>query len=206
VITNSFNPEFGRNTGTIIDVVTREGTKNLHGDAYWFRHKALGARDYFNRAPTPADPIPDPQNPNVRNDFGYSVGGPIIKNRTFFFINNEYQRLRTALTDTSVVPTAAYKSGLFTAPDGTQVDVRTPASLGNLTGLSVDPTISKILGLLPLPNAGPVIPGVPVSSTFRAPIASMDTRGPKDRSQAGSKASDIAAVCIQSRHGFQSIP
>jgi hypothetical protein len=170
VITNSFSPEFGRNTGAIIDVVTREGTNSLHGDAYWFgRYNALGARDYFNRAPTPANPIPDPQNPYVRNDFGYSVGGPIIKNRTFFFINNEYQRFRTTLTDTSVVPTAAYKSGLFTAPDGTQVDVRTPASLGNLTGLSVDPTISKILGLLPVPNAGPVIPGVTGLLNFPSP-------------------------------------
>jgi hypothetical protein len=80
----------------------------------------------------------------VRNDFGYSVGGPIIKDRTFFFINNEYQRFRTTLTDSSIVPTAAYKSGLFTAPDGTAVDVRTAASPGNLTGLGVDPSISGI--------------------------------------------------------------
>src|SRR5579863_1248520 len=161
VITNSFNPEFGRNTGAIIDVVTRQGTNSLHGDAYWFgRYNALGARDYFNRAPTAANPAPDPQNPYVRSDFGYSVGGPIRKDRTFFFINNEYQRFRTTLTSTSIVPTAAYKSGLFTAPDGTAVDVRTAASPSNLTGLGVDPTITKILNLLPAPNGGSVIPGV----------------------------------------------
>jgi hypothetical protein len=170
VITNSFNPEFGRNTGAIIDVVTREGTNNLHGDAYWFgRYNALGARDYFNRVPTPGNPAPDPQNPYVRNDFGYSVGGPIIKNRTFFFINNEYQRFRTTLTGTSIVPTAAFKSGLFTAPDGTQVDVRTSASPGNLTGLGLDPTIGKILNLLPAPNAGTVIPGVTGLLNFPSP-------------------------------------
>jgi len=170
VITNTFNPEFGRNTGAIIDVVTRGGTNNLHGDAYWFgRYNALGARDYFNRAPTAANPAPDPQNPYVRNDFGFSVGGPIRKDRTFFFINNEYQRFRTTLTATSVVPTTAYKSGFFTAPDGTQVDVRTPASPGNLTGLSVDPIVSKILDLFPAPNAGSVIPGVTGLLNFPSP-------------------------------------
>src|ERR1700747_3200415 len=159
VITNSFNPEFGRNTGAIIDVVTRQGTNSLHGDAYWFgRYNALGARDYFNRAPTEANPAPDPQNPYVRNDFGFSLGGPIIKDRTFFFINNENQRFRTTLTATSIVPTAAYKSGLFTAPDGPLVDVRTATSPGNLTGLGVDPTVTKVLNLLPLPNGGSVIP------------------------------------------------
>src|SRR5579864_1212867 len=161
VITNNFDPEFGRNTGAIIDVVTRGGTNALHGDAYWFgRYNALGARDFFNRTPTAANPAPDPQNPYVRNDFGFSVGGPIIKDRTFFFLNNEYQRFRTTLTSTSIVPTAAYKSGLFTAPDGTAVDVRTVASAGNLTGLGVDPTISKVLNFLPAPNGSDVIPGV----------------------------------------------
>jgi integrase len=170
VITNNFNPEFGRNTGAIIDVVTRSGTNNLHGDAYWFgRYNALGARDFFNRAPTAANPAPDPENPYVRNDFGFSVGGPFIKDHTFFFINNEYQRFRTTLTATSIVPTAVYKSGQFTAPDGTQVDLRTPTSPGNLTGLSVDPTISKLLNLLPAPNAGDVIPGVTGLLNFGSP-------------------------------------
>ena len=170
VITNSFNPEFGRNTGAIIDVVTRQGSNSLHGDAYWFgRYNALGARDYFNRAPTPANPAPDPQNPYVRNDFGFSLGGPIIKDRTFFFINNENQRFRTTLTATSIVPTAAYRSGLFTAPDGTPVDVRTATSPGNLTGLGVDPTISKVLNLLPPPNGGSVIPGLTGLLNFPSP-------------------------------------
>jgi Carboxypeptidase regulatory-like domain len=170
VITNNFDPEFGRNTGAIIDVVTRSGTNKFHGDAYWFgRYTALGARDFFNRAPNPQNPAPNPQNPYVRNDFGYSIGGPVIKNRTFFFINNEYQRFRTTLTATSTVPTAAFKSGFFKAPDGTQVDLRSATSPGNLSGLSVDPTISKVLSLLPNPNAGDVIPGLTGILQFASP-------------------------------------
>lgn len=128
VITDTFNPEYGRNTGAIIDVVTKSGTNGLHGNAYEFgRYNALGARDFFNRAP-------DPQNPYVRNQFGFSVGGPIIKNRTFFFINGEFQRFRTTLTERSALPTAAFKSGLFTTQDNSganvQVDVRDAGSPG----------------------------------------------------------------------------
>jgi hypothetical protein len=166
VITNNFNAEYGRNTGAVIDVLTRGGTNNFHGDAYWFgRYNALGARDFFNRAP-------DPQDPYVRNDFGFSLGGPIIKNKTFFFINNEYQRFRTTLTRSRTVPTAAFKSGLFTVPtaSGTQtVDLRTASSPGNLTGLGVDPEIARVLSLLPSPNGGAVIPGVSGILNFASP-------------------------------------
>ena len=163
VISNDFNAEYGRNTGAIIDIVTRSGTNHFHGDAYWFgRYNALGARNFFNRDP-------DPQDPYVRNQFGYSVGGPVWKDRTFFFINNEYSRYRTTLTASSVVPTAAFDSGLFTTPDGQQVDLRTPASPGNMTGLGLDPTIAKVLALLPAPNAGDVIPGITGNLNFASP-------------------------------------
>jgi hypothetical protein len=163
VITNTFNAEYGRNTGAIIDVITRSGSNSLHGDAYWFgRYNTLGARDFFNR-------VPERQNPYVRNQFGFSLGGPIIKNRSFFFINNEYQRYRTTLTASSIVPTAAFKSGLFTTPNGTTVDVRTPGSPNNLTKLGLDPTVSKVLALLPSPNAGDVIRGMTGTLNFPSP-------------------------------------
>lgn len=166
VITNDFNAEYGRNTGAIIDVITRGGTNQLHGDAYWFgRYNALGARDFFNRAP-------DKQDPYVRNDFGFSVGGPIVKNKTFFFINNEYQRFRTTLTVSRTVPTAAFKSGLFSVPtaSGTQtIDLRTPTGANNNTGLGIDPEITSIMNLLPDPNAGDVIPGVSGKLNFASP-------------------------------------
>jgi Carboxypeptidase regulatory-like domain len=77
VITNNFLPEFGRNTGAIVDIVTRSGSNDFHGSAYEFnRVNALAARDYFN-------PAPDPQNPFVRNQFGFSLGGPLSRIRRF---------------------------------------------------------------------------------------------------------------------------
>src|SRR6202046_2370737 len=143
VITNNFDAEFGRNTGAIVDVITRGGTNRFHGDAYEFgRYNALGARDFFNAKAN------GPQDPYVRNDFGASIGGPIWKDHTFFFINGEAQRFRTTRTATTTTPTAAFTSGKFTyidPTDGSQtpVNLTNPASNpNNLSGLGFDPTIS----------------------------------------------------------------
>jgi hypothetical protein len=114
VITNNFDAEFGRNTGAIVDVITRSGTNNIHGDAYWFgRYNALGARDWFNPKLNP-DGTASPQNPYVRNQFGASLGGPIRKDHTFFFLNGEWDRFVTDLTDNITVPTAAFRTGVYT--------------------------------------------------------------------------------------------
>src|SRR5205807_59859 len=107
--------EYGRNTGAIIDVVTKGGTNQFHGDAYEFgRWNSFGgARDWFNRRDNP-DGTTNPMNPYIRNQFGYSIGGPIIKNKTFFFFNQEFQRFPTAQTSSVVVPTPQFLSGKFT--------------------------------------------------------------------------------------------
>src|SRR5882757_773952 len=109
IITNNFDAEFGRNTGAIIDVVTRGGGNQFHGDAYEFgRYNALGARDFFNKKEN------GKQDPYVRNDFGASLGGPVLKDKLFFFLNGEVQRFRTTRTANQQVPNAAFKSGVFT--------------------------------------------------------------------------------------------
>src|SRR4051812_29484728 len=152
VITNSFLPEFGRNAGAIVDVVTKSGTNEFHGTAYEFnRVNAMAARDYFN-------PSPDPQNPFTRNQFGASFGGPILKNKTFFFVNSEWHRFRTTLTNSSVVPTAAFKSGNFTY-NGQQINLANPASPNNVLGLPLDPNMQKVFALYPNPN-GPAVDSI----------------------------------------------
>lgn len=160
VITNNFDAEYGRNTGAIVDVVTRSGSNKFHGDAYEFgRYNALGARDFFN---TKAN---GPQDPYVRNDFGASVGGPLWKDRTFFFLNGEVQRFRTTRTSSTITPTAAFRTGQFTYidPDPTiadgdpnkriAVDLNTPGNPDNLSGLHPDPTIAKIFAVAPVGQA-----------------------------------------------------
>src|SRR6202034_4410363 len=85
VITDNYLPEFGRDSSAVIDIVTRSGTNHLHGDVYYFgRWNALGARDFFNPEDTTGK-----QSPYVRNTFGASIGGPVIKNKMFFFFNYE---------------------------------------------------------------------------------------------------------------------
>jgi hypothetical protein len=153
VITNNFNAEFGRNTGAIVDVVTASGTNAFHGDAYEFgRWNGFGgARDWFNPASQ------GPMNPYVRNQFGYSIGGPIRRNKTFFFFNEEFDRFVTALTSVATVPTAAFKTGVFTYidPNGNQVPVdltQANAHGQNNNDLPLDPTMKKIFALYPNPT------------------------------------------------------
>ncbi len=156
VITDNFNAEFGRNTGAIIDVVTKSGSNQIHGGAYEFgRWNGFGgARDYFNPESE------GPMNPYVRNQFGFSVGGPIIKNKTFFFFNDELDRFRTTLTNESTVPTAAFKSGVFnytyidpnTGQSNTIPVDLTATGANNAAGIPGDPTMQKVFALYPNPT------------------------------------------------------
>jgi len=163
VITSNYLPEFGRNSGSVIDIITRSGTNDFHGDLYYFgRWNALGSRDFFN------DVSQGPQSPYVRNTFGASIGGPVIKNKLFYFFNYEGSRFATATTTSAVVPDAAFKTGIFTYTDPkagpVSVDVSTPGSPNNAFGLALDPQTQKILNFYPAPNGPAVIQGV--SSQF----------------------------------------
>ncbi len=97
VISNG-EAEYGRNSGAIVNMVTKSGTNNLHGTIYeFFRNNALDARNFFNKAP-------DPANVFHNNQFGGSLGGPIVKDRTFFFVAYEGQRESGGLPFTNHVP------------------------------------------------------------------------------------------------------
>jgi hypothetical protein len=153
VITDNFNAEYGRNTGAIIDVVTKSGTNSFHGGAYEFgRWNSFGgARDWFNRAVDPTSGQRQPMDPYIRHQFGYTFGGPIHKDKTFFFVNQEFQRFRTTLTNFAVVPTAAFKTGVFDYL-GQPIDL-TQTGSNNAFGLPLDPTAQKILAMYPTPGS-----------------------------------------------------
>src|ERR1700678_8780 len=144
VITNNFAPEYGRNNGAIIDVITRSGTNAWHGDAFYFgRWDALGARGYFNTV-DPSTGLVEPKNPYIRNLYGGSVGGPIVKDKTFFFVNYQGDRFITNVTNASTVPTEAYKTGIFTYTNpntgvSQALNVTVPGSGNNATGVGLDP-------------------------------------------------------------------
>ncbi len=158
VLTNNFAPEYGRNNGAIIDVITRSGTNDYHGNLFYFgRWDALGARDYFNHQIDPVTGDIAPKNPYVRNLYGGSFGGPIKKDKTFFFINYQGNRFVTSLTNTTTVPTAAFKSGTFTYTNPTNgvsqtLNVTTPGTANNGTMVGLDPSVQQILSFYPAPN------------------------------------------------------
>jgi len=99
VLTSSFAPEYGRTPGGQISILTRSGTNQFHGTAFeYFRNSVLDANDWFSNA----NHLPKPE--ERQNDFGGVFGGPILKDKTFFFFSYEGLRLRQPATQETVVP------------------------------------------------------------------------------------------------------
>jgi outer membrane receptor protein involved in Fe transport len=100
VLTNNFTAEFGRATGGVVNATTKSGTNDLHGTAYWFNRVSALAANSFDRN---ANSIDKPT--FTRNQPGFSVGGPIVKNKLFFFGSSEWIRVRSQDTVNVFVPT-----------------------------------------------------------------------------------------------------
>src|SRR5262249_11912235 len=93
--------EYGRNSGAIVNLVTKSGTNDVHGSAYeYFRNDALDARNFFNTAP-------NPRNTFHNNQFGGALSGPLIKDRTFWFVAYEGWRESVGLPFLNTIPTQA---------------------------------------------------------------------------------------------------
>jgi hypothetical protein len=100
-VLSNFEPEYGRNGGAIVNIVTKSGTNGFHGDFFeYFRNDALDARNYF-------DPSSAPKAPFHNNQFGGSLGGPIVKDKTFFYLDYEGQREGVGVVSLACVPTLA---------------------------------------------------------------------------------------------------
>ncbi|MGH9338061.1 MAG: TonB-dependent receptor domain-containing protein [Acidobacteriota bacterium] len=122
--TSNYSAEFGSEAGGHINIVTKSGTNNLHGTLFWFnRNSAFGARERF------ADDKPF-QN---RNAFGAVFGGPIVRDRTFWFFSWEDTRLRKGFASNTTVPTPAMKRGDFSALLGTDESNPTPITIYDWT-------------------------------------------------------------------------
>jgi TonB dependent receptor len=152
----SYAPEFGGKSGAVINVVTKSGSNDFHGSAFEFvRNNIFDARNFFDSATAPIPPF-------RQNQFGGSLGGPVIKNKTFFFLSYEGQRVRKSLTQTLSVPTAAMRSGNFaglpTIYDAASIvgGQRQPFSGNRIPTTRLDPVAVALLAKIPLPN----LPGV----------------------------------------------
>src|SRR3989449_6519171 len=104
-VLSNYEPEYGRSAGGVINIVTKSGTNQFHGSGLeYFRNNALDARNFFN-------PKPDPQHPFHNNQFGGSLGGPILRDKTFFFVDYEGLRESGAQSSQACVPTATQLAG-----------------------------------------------------------------------------------------------
>jgi hypothetical protein len=109
--TSSYAPEFGRQPGGQVSIVTRSGTNAYHGSAYdYLRNDVFDARDDFNHVCTNAGCTPGKKPPLRQNDFGGVLGGPIIKDKAFFFFSYEGLRLRKPQIGDFAVPTVALRN------------------------------------------------------------------------------------------------
>ncbi|MGA8036063.1 MAG: TonB-dependent receptor [Candidatus Acidiferrales bacterium] len=97
-VLSNFEAEYGRSAGAVINIVTKSGQNRIHGDAFdYFRNNALDARNYF-------DPSGTPQAPFHNNQYGAALGGPIIKGKTFFYVDYEGQQERVGVVSVADVP------------------------------------------------------------------------------------------------------
>jgi hypothetical protein len=153
--TNAYSAEFGRSSGALINAVIKSGTNAIHGSAYEFhRNDDLDASNFFSNKTNAPKPF------RLRNQFGGTIGGPIIKNKTFFFTDYEGLRDRAGTVRISSVPQPDWKQGRFTVPifnpynptdtgqDFRQGDVWViPQNL-------IDPVGKRIVDVNPAPNTG----------------------------------------------------
>jgi hypothetical protein len=169
---NSFSAEYGNNGGTVVNIVLKQGGNKFHGSGWWFgQRSALDANDFFDNAN--GTPKPD----HARDQYGFSFGGPIRKNRTFFFSDLEILRQNDPMHVDAFVPTALERMGDFrnslqhifnplgtitpvVQPDGSIQRQRSDFTIPNVIdpGL-IDPIGQKILNLYPQPTDPNAAPG-----------------------------------------------
>src|ERR1700722_4869158 len=117
---NSFSAEFGNNGGTVVNMVMKSGTDHFHGSGWYFLQRPqMDARDFFN-------PEPNPKPDSRRDQGGFSLGGPIRKNRTFFFVDFEKVKSSGASSWNATVPTLAERQGDFSGPQNPIYDPKKP--------------------------------------------------------------------------------
>jgi hypothetical protein len=148
---NSFSAEFGNNGGTIVNMVLKQGGNSFHGSGWWYlQRSATDARDFFNSGDKPD---------HVRDQYGFSLGGPIFKNRTFFFVDFEKTRQQDPINLEGRVPTDLERTGDFSQspanlpdlsnPDTAQAGIYDPCAgnQGSVTPCAHDPFPGNVIPL-----------------------------------------------------------
>jgi hypothetical protein len=146
VVTSPYSAEYGRSPGAAVSVSTKSGTNEIHGTAYdFYRNDSMDANDFFSNRAGAGKPA------NDQNQLGGNLGGPVVKDKAFFFVDYERTRITRGVTRLTRVPTADERAGRFTS------SVRDPLTGQPFPGNAIpanriDPYAAQIIGLVPLPN------------------------------------------------------
>jgi Carboxypeptidase regulatory-like domain/TonB-dependent Receptor Plug Domain len=180
MLRNSYGAEYGQAAGAVINIVTKSGTNQWHGDVLYFgRNTVLDAYDYFTAQAKAAQP----DNPLIskpveqRNDFGFSVGGPIKKDKLFVFYSQEWNIERRGNPRQACVPTLAERNGNFTNPSCGEPQPANLVKYGLATAAnpfvmtSLDNGGSLLAQEYPLPNLLTPVNG---NNWFAAPTSPID--------------------------------
>ena len=144
VLTQTFNAEYGRNGGGVIELATKSGSNDFHGSLFEIhRDAALDAKNYFDLS---AAPIPA----FVRNQFGAGIGGPLVRDHTFFYMSYEGFREVHASTAIATVPDALAHEGLL--PSNNNPAACSNASPNACVAVAIDPRVQQFLNLFPPSN------------------------------------------------------
>ena len=146
VVTSPYSAEYGRSPGAAVSVSTKSGTNRFHGTGYeYFRNEKMDTIDFFSERAGAAKPA------NDQNQYGGNIGGPLVKNRGFFFSDFEGTRITRGVTRLTRVPTADERAGIFTSAVRDPV-TGLPFANNTIPSGRIDPYASAIINLVPLPN------------------------------------------------------
>src|SRR6266851_751044 len=172
VLTNTFDAEYGRNSGSVVNVVTKSGTNSVHGNVYeFFRNTVLNANPYCF---TSVQGIPCDKPKFNQNQFGGTLGGPIVKDRTFFFTSYEGRRIRQGIPSPLVfVPTASERPSATQPFADFSSESPFAGTLTNAFALNQRPNCTTAAG------SAPNIPdGLPYSAVFPSNIIPLGCLDP----------------------------
>jgi hypothetical protein len=185
VLTHAFSAEYGRMGGGVVSLSIKSGTNQFHGNLFeFFRNDVLNARDFFS--------LPGSRKPALRyNEFGGTLGGPVLKNRLFFFTSYQGVRQRMPGTSVNTVPTVLQSQGIFT--EGNQARIYDPATTRpdpanpsrtlrdefagkRVPASRIDAPAARLMQLFPAPTVAGLVSNYVVSTVGARSSAVTDNR------------------------------
>ena len=151
IVTSPYSAEYGRSPGAAVSVSTKSGTNTIHGTLYdFYRNEGMDTIDFFSKRAAALTNTAAIKPANAQQQFGGNLGGPLVKDKAFFFVDYERTRITRGVTRLTVVPTADQRNGILPGVRDPLTGVAFPG--GVIPANRMDPIAVNIMALVPLPN------------------------------------------------------